>query len=404
MQRFYYEAVDPHGRKVVASAEAWDRASLLINLQSKGLVLVKWLDEERQDKPFLRFFKPSALTLDSGELLQVTKDLAHLLKSGVPIDRALTIIQESAKQQSVKKAANYLKESIQGGKTLSEAMAARKEFNDLYVNMVRVGEMGGILPQVMEKLYQFMERTQEIKRFILSSSIYPSILLIVGILSVLVIMGFVVPRFAGIFKDLGQEIPFSTNALIYISNYLRAWGWLFLIFILLFSIVIWRYAHTPSGKDRIDNLLIKTPFFGALIKDIQVSRFARTLGTLLLSGVPLLKALSIVQEVVENNVVKTAATHIYHQVKAGKRISTLMSESDPFPAMAVQMVSLGEETGRLGEMLVHVAEELDKKIQAKVKTGLSLLEPATILLMGLLIGGIVVSMLSAIFGINDIQF
>ena len=154
----------------------------------------------------------------------------------------------------------------------------------------------------------------------------------------------------------------------------------------------------------MDRLIISAPFFGSLVADIQVSRFSRTLGTLLLSAVPLLKALSIVQDVVENNEVKTAVGQIYQEVKEGKRISSLMKDQNIFPAMAVQMVSLGEETGKLGEMMVLVAEELDNKIQARIKTFLAFIEPATILLMGLIIGGIVVSMLSAIFGINDIQF
>ena len=222
--------------------------------------------------------------------------------------------------------------------------------------------------------------------------------------SVLVIMGFVVPRFADIFNDLGQEIPFSTQILIQVSNFLRAWWWLIALLVGLSFILVWRLMHTPRGKDRFDSLLIRSPFFGALITDIQVSRFARTLGTLVLSGVPLLKALSIVQEIAENNVVKAAVRHIYGQVREGKRISALMKEKDIFPSMAVEMVSLGEETGKIGEMLVRVAEELDNKIQAKIKSLLAFLEPLAILLMGLIIGGIVLSMLSAIFGINEIQF
>ena len=150
--------------------------------------------------------------------------------------------------------------------------------------------------------------------------------------------------------------------------------------------------------------MIRSPFFGPLIADIQVSRFARTLGTLVLSGVPLLKSLSIVRDIIENDVVKTAVEHIARQVKEGMRISLLMKEQEVFPAMAVQMVSLGEETGKLGDMLVLVAEELDNKIQDKIKALLALFEPAAILLMGLVIGGIVLSMLSAILGINEIQF
>ncbi len=402
MQRFLYEAVDPQGRKVRASGEARDKESLLLNLQSRGMFLVRWLDDEYQGK---RIFGRSTRMLDAGSLLQVTKDLAHLLKSGVPMDRALTIIDNAAKQKSIKIMARSLQNAIQGGSTLSEAMAARpRDFNNLYVNMIRVGEMGGIIPQVMEKLAEFMERSREIKKFIISSSIYPAILFLVGIVSVLVIMGFVVPRFAGIFSDLGQQIPFSTRALIRMSEFLRAWGIWILLFSGLVLLWLWRVVHTPKGKAWLDRLLLRPPFFGSLLADIQVSRFARTLGTLISSGVPLLKALSIVRDVVENHVIKDAVIHIHQYVKEGKRISDLMKKQAPFPEMAIQMVALGEETGRLGEMLVLVAEELDNKIQSRIKTCLALLEPATILLMGIIIGGIVVSMLSAIFGINEIQF
>lgn len=402
MQRFSYEAVDPKGRRVVASSEAADRAALLLSLQTRGMVLVRWLDDRG---PGIRFFKRSGRTLNAAQLLQVTKDLAHLLKSGVTMERTLIIMEEASKQEAIRSIARFLRESIQGGGTLSDAMAERPgDFNNLYVNMVRVGEVGGMLPQVMEKLAQFMERSQEIKGVIVSSSIYPAILFFVGVVSVLVIMGFVVPRFAAIFSDLGQELPFSTRVLIEISDFLRAWGWALLLFAAASIVILWRIIHTTKGKDLLDRIIIRTPFFGALIADIQVSRFARTFGTMLLSGVPLLKALTIVKDVVENNEVKEAVDHIHRQVKEGKRISALMKAQEVFPAMAVQMVSLGEETGTLGEMLVLVADRLDNRIQSRIKASLALFEPATILFMGLVIGGIVVSMLSAIFGLNEIQF
>jgi type II secretory pathway component PulF len=270
--------------------------------------------------------------------------------------------------------------------------------------MVRVGEMGGILPQVMEKLAGFMERTEEIKKFIISSSIYPAILLMIGMVSVGVIMGVVVPRFAVIFKDLGQKIPVSTQLLIQASQFLRSWWWAMTLGTGLTALCLWRFSNTPSGKDRLDRLWIKLPLLGSLIMDIQVGRFSRTLGTLVQSGVPLLKGLSIVREVVSNVVVKLAAEQIYRQVKEGKRVSTLMKDQGIFPAMAVQMVALGEETGKIGEMLISVSDDLDARVQSKIKSLLSLLEPVAILLMGLVIGGVVISMLMAIFGINDIEF
>ena len=402
MRQFSYEAIDPLGKKITASGEAMDRETMQLNLQAKGLVLIRWLDKDLQQKPI---FKLSTRTMKRGELLQITKDMAHLLKSNIPMDKALTIIADSARKESMKTMALSLKEAIQGGSTFSEALSTKSnDFTDFYVNMIRVGEMGGILPQVMEKLAQFMEKTQEIRKFIVSSSIYPIILLSIGVLSVFVIMGFVVPRFASIFSDLGQDIPMATKLLIQISEFLRTWGWLILISIAIIVWLLWRFAHSRQGKEFVDRLIIRLPFFGLLNRDIQVSRFSRTLGTLIISGVPLLKALTITQDIVENNVIKRAIVHIYEQVKEGKRISVLMQKQEIFPAMAVQMVSLGEETGRLGEMLVLVAEELDNIIQSRIKISLAFLEPATILLMGLIIGGIVISMLSAIFGINDIQF
>ncbi len=284
-------------------------------------------------------------------------------------------------------------------------MAAKTEdFSDLYINMVRVGEMGGILPQVMEKLAGFMERTEEIKKFIISSSIYPAILMMIGMVSVGVIMGVVVPRFAAIFTDLGQKIPASTLLLIQFSQFLRSWWWVMILGCVSIALGLWRFSGTTHGKDRLDRIWIRLPMLGSLIMDIQIGRFTRTLGTLVQSGVPLLKALSIVREVVNNVVVKLAAEQIFRQVKEGKRVSTLMKDQGIFPAMAVQMVALGEETGKIGEMLISVSDDLDARVQSKIKSLLSLLEPIAILLMGLVIGGVVISMLTAIFGINDIEF
>ncbi len=402
MPRFSYEAMKADGSRVIDSGEATTRDDLILSLQTKGLMLVRWIDAGSSGKSLL---KRSGRSINSKELLMLTREMAHLMKSGLPMDRSLTIIIQTSEAKPLLAMAQYLKESLQGGKSLSDAMAAKAEdFSDLYINMVRVGEMGGILPQVMEKLAGFMERTEEIKKFIISSSIYPAILLMIGMVSVGVIMGVVVPRFAAIFTDLGQKIPASTQLLIQASHLLRTWWWVMLLGTGMISFGLWRFSATPYGKDRLDRIWIKLPMLGNLIMDIQVGRFTRTLGTLVQSGVPLLKGLSIVREVVSNVVVKLAAEQIFRQVKEGKRVSMLMKEQGIFPAMAVQMVALGEETGKIGEMLISVSDDLDARVQSKIKSLLSLLEPVAILLMGLVIGGVVISMLTAIFGINDIEF
>ncbi len=408
MATFRYEIINSQGKKKVETMEARDQNEVLLMLQARGSVLLKWLDQGSSKGlglgKSITLFGPKP-RLSNARLLQFTSDLAHLFKSGLPIDRALTIAGSATTDDKIQEMTKYLRDALKQGSNLSDALADRPEdFNDLYINMVRVGEMGGILPSVMEKLAEFIDRTEEIKKYVISTSIYPIILLSVGFLSLFVILGFVVPKFAGIFADLGQEIPISTRILLEVSNFFRSWWWLLLSGCITTTLAIWRFVSTKKGQAFFDRFLLKIPYLGEVLLDIQMGMFARTLGTLVKSGVPLLKALHIVRDVITNTRVKHAVEHIYVQVKEGRSISALMGEQDVFPPMVVQMVALGEETGQIGDMLVSVADDLDRKIQSKIKTYLSLLEPFSILFLGLLIGGVVVTMLSTIFGVNEIQF
>lgn len=404
MPQFRFEAINPNGKKTIETMEARDRDEILLMLQSRGSVLLRWLDGKMPAGIGASLFSKGR-SLSNARLLQLTSDLAHLFKSGLPIDRALSIAGKATSDIKIQKMTLYLQEALKKGTNLSDAMAEKPEdFNDLYVNMVRVGEMGGILPSVMERLSEFIGRTEEIKKYVISSSIYPAILLSVGFLSLLVILGFVVPKFAGIFADLGQQIPLSTHILLEISNFLRVWWWLLLSISIILSLFLWRFIKTEQGKVLLDKNILKIPYIGTVMLDIEMSRFSRTLGTLIKSGVPLMKALHIVKAVVSNSQVRDAVEHIYKQVKEGRSVSALMRERKIFPPMVIQMVSLGEETGKIGDMLVSVADDLDRKIQSKIKTYLSLLEPFSILFLGLIIGGVVVSMLTTIFGVNEIQF
>ncbi len=402
MPQFRYEAMTRDGRKIVESMEAKDKDEILLALQAGGSVLLRWMDNGGSYS--VRLFS-GRRRLNNSRLLQLTSDLAHLFKSGLPVDRALSIAGSATQDEKIKEMTLYLKDALKKGTNLSDAMAQRPEdFNDLYVNMVRVGEMGGILPDVMVRLSEFIARTEEIKKYVISSSIYPIILLCVGFLSLLVILGFVVPKFAGIFADLGQEIPFSTRILLNVSLFFQSWWWLLLSGTIFAGLFFWRFLKTAGGRKLSDIWTLRTPYVGEVILDIEMSRFSRTLGTLVKSGVPLLKALHIVKAVVSNFQVKDAVGYIYTQVKEGRSISSLMGDRDIFPPLVVQMVSLGEETGKIGDMLLSVADDLDRKIQSKIKTYLALLEPFSILLLGLVIGGVVVSMLTTIFGVNEIQF
>ncbi len=402
MPVYRYEAIDNNGKRISESREAASREDLLLQIASMGWVLLRWRDKDKKGGFLLKFSRKS---LKPALLLRFTSDLAHLMKSDLPVDRALHIVEESADQKSVKEIAAFLRKEIKQGQSLSGAMELKSnDFSNLYINMVRVGEMAGLLPSVMEKLARLMERTEETKKFIISSSIYPAILLLTGFASILVIMGFVVPRFAAIFADLGQKIPVSTAVLLFASGIISHWWWALLLFFSVIFFLFLRLIHTDRGKKWIDSNLIKVPGIGSLLLEIQVSRFARTLGILVQSGVPLLKSLSIVRDVVGNSVLRQMSEDIYYQVKEGRSIASIVKDQKFLPPMIVQMVILGDETGKTGEMLVTAADDLDNKIEAKIGLFLSLVEPAAILVMGLIIGGIVITMLSTIFGINEISF
>lgn len=404
MAHFKYEFFDSKGRKGRDSCETETKDQALLILQAREQKLIRWLNLGRPSF-FLFKGKKDRCMLSQEQLIHFTRDLAHLIKSEVPIDRAIQIIEDSSSNNSVKSMAGFLHDSVRSGNSLAQAMENKKaDFDDLYISMVKVGEAGGILAMVMERLADFMERTQEIKKFIISTSIYPAILLSVGMISVFVIMGFVVPRFADIFQDLGQEMPLSTKILLNTGVFLGQWWWLMLALFILLSIIMWQLLKTRQGKVYIDRLTIKIPYIGDLLMNIQVSRFAKTLGVLIQSGVPILKSLGIVKDVIGNVILKDKMKQIADQVREGKNLSTMMKGNKMFPPMIVQMVSLGEESGKMGEMLVSSSENLDAEIQNRIKTLLAFIEPVAILVMGVIIGGIVVSMLSTIFGINDITF
>jgi general secretion pathway protein F len=405
MAVFQYEFFDTRGKKGRAACEAETREEAFMVLQSRGHRLIRWRNQGGVGVFSLSGKGRARRILTQDQLIQFTKDLSHLIKSEVPIDRALRIIGASSRNKSFKDMAGFLYDSVQSGNSLAESLARKPaDFNELYVSMARIGETGGILAPVMERLADFMERTQEIKRFIISTSIYPVVLLFVGIVSVLVIMGFVVPKFADIFRDLGQEMPLSTKILLYSGEFLGQWWWLLISVAMLSGVIVWRLIKTSGGKRFMDRLMIRIPYLGELLMNIQVSRFARTLGVLIQSGVPILKSMDIVKDVVGNVVLKDAIVNMTEKVREGSTISILMKNNKMFPPMVVQMVSLGEESGKMGEMLVSSAENMDLIIQNRIKILLAFMEPAAILAMGIIIGGIVVSMLSTIFGINDISF
>lgn len=405
MPVYVYEAFDAKGQRISGVESAKDARGLASALIAKGLQPLKIKPQRSLSGLFSFSFGSDHKRLKHEELLFFTKELADLLESGVPIERSLAIIADAADKKETKDLVNAIKREVQGGKTLSVALAAYPAtFDKLYVNMVTVGEMGGVLPQVLARLDSFLEKARQVRRFIITSSIYPAILALVGLVSVGVLVGFVVPKFGQIFEDLHQPMPVITRYIVNISYVLRQGWWMMILAFLAAFMAFKAYLNTEQGRQRWDAYIIKMPFIGDSLLRSELGRFTRTLGTLLESGVPILSAISLSSEVVSNTVIRTSLQDIYKGVRQGKALSQLMKQFSVFPSLMVHLVSIGEETGEIGRMLLKIADDFEEKLQHDTKVFLSLVEPITIVLMGVVIGGVILSMLLAIFGINDVSF
>lgn len=401
MPKFSCEYLEPSGARRQAIEEARNEKELIRALTQKGFQPIKIKRIQRIEA--LLSQKRRHFSFD--DLIYFTKELADLLASGIPLERALKIVSDASDNETVKEVTTAVRNGIQGGQNLSEALQEYPEvFSPLYINMVRVGEMGGVLPEVLRKLEDFLVRSREVKKFIITSSIYPSILVLVGIVSVFILVTFVVPKFGQIFEDLNQPMPFMTLMIVKASVFLQRFWWVFLVVTGALLVFLRLKLRTPEGRRLFDTLILKAPIAGSMVRFIEFGRMARTLGTLIESGIPILKGISLSKEVVGNSVLRAALDSIYKGVRQGKSMSLLMRKDPVFPSLMVHMVAVGEETGALGEMLLKVADDFDEKIQSRTKMLLSLIEPITIVFMGVIIGGIILSMLLAIFGINDVQF
>ncbi len=406
MAFFTYKAADGAGKIVKAVIEAESEAGAAGRIQELGLIPIRITPADKQGRLLaLGAADPIKMLFDrvSGkDILLFTKDLATLLDAGLPVDRALGILASIAEKGRLKNVVAEILKTVQGGAYLSDALAKYpRVFSDFYVNMVRAGEAGGVLETVLTKLGEFLESSQELKDYMKTALIYPVFLLLVGGISIIILLMFVIPKFSMIFADMGQGIPASTKLLLNFSSFLRDNWWWLGAGILLLGLTARQYWKTPAGRLAIDRLKMRLPVSAALVQKIEVARFARTLGTLVRSGVPILQALTLVKGIIGNRVIAGAMDRINERVKGGDRLSQPLKDSGHFPILAVQMITVGEETGRLDEMLLKVAENYEKIVRNLIKRLVSILEPAMILFMGLVVGFVVISMLMAIFSLND---
>ena len=400
MPVFLYRAADRGGHTIDGVMEAPDARAVIERLHKESYFPVRVAPyAERKIWPTFGEGR-----IRQRDLLAMTQQLATLFEAGLPLDRALAILEELGPSPKLRAIVADLLHSVRGGASLSDALAKHhpRPFSRLYINMVRAGEKGGVLEVSLRRLAEFLEARSAFTDAILSALAYPLVITTVGAGAVVFLLTFVIPRFATIFADLHQAIPLPTQILMGVSSTMREYWWLGGL-VLLAAVLGWRtWTGTPQGRLQWDRTVLRLPRVGALTLKVETARFLRTLGTMLKSGVPVLGALAVVGDMMSNQIIARSVERLSDTVKRGGMLAVGMREHGHFPALAIHMVRVGEETGRLEEMLLKAAETLEGDVRTDLKRMIGLLEPAVILIMGVLVAFIVVAMLLAIFSINDI--
>lgn len=400
MPVFVYKAADRRGQTVDGVMEAPDARAVVERLHKEAYYPIKVAPHGARGS-WLSF--GGSRRVRQRDLLALTQQLATLFEAGLPLDRALSILQELAGGSRVRTIVTDLLHSVRGGSSFSEALAKHhpRPFSRLYINMVRAGEKGGVLEVSLRRLAEFLEARAAFNEAVVSALAYPLVITTVGAGAIVFLMTFVIPRFATIFQDLGQTIPLPTQILLTISAAVQNYWWVGAIVALL-AVLAWRvWTGNPEGRLAWDRMLLRLPIIGPLTMKVETARFARTLGTMLRSGVPVLGAMAVVGDMMSNQAVGAAVSRVADDVKRGGTIAAGMQQHGAFPPLAIHMVRVGEETGRLEDMLLKVAETFETDVRTELKRVLGLLEPAIILGMGVLVAFIVVAMLLAIFSINE---
>ena len=404
MPQYTYKVVDQAGSVVEGTMEGRDRRAVIDHLQSMDylpIAVTESIDDEAADQGL----EVSQIIhrVTRSDVLTFTRYMATLFNSGLEIDRVLQIIIPLTRKARMRAVVEDLLARMQEGSTLSNALGRHpKVFGNLYASMVHAGEASGALGPILQRLADFMEVAHATRSQVISQLVYPTILTVAGGAAVMVLLIFVIPRFTEIFSDLGQALPLSTQILLAFSGFfLKAW-WALLGGIIGAWVIFRRVIKRTEGRRLWDRFKLRLPIVGELIKKIDVGRFTRTLGTLLTSGVPILEAMSIVEETMTNQVLADLVGDLTEAVRAGRPLALPLRASANFPPLATQMIAIGEESGRLEEMLLQVADIFDADVQTTVRRLTALVEPVIILVMGVVVGFIVLSILMAIFSITAV--
>jgi len=414
MPKFNYVAMDSRGKETKGTLEVGSQNEAIGRLKEMGFFPTKVVEADKSKDKTETKGKPGAKAAKkkggmdinikipglSGRvkpkvLTTYTRQLATLVDAGLPLLRGLRVLEKQEKHPTLKQIINDLGVGIEGGSTFSEALAQHpKVFNRLYVNMVKAGELGGVLEVVLARLAEFMEKAQKIKGKVIAAMFYPVAVMTVAVVILAVLMVWVVPKFKEIFKDMmpGKDLPAFTNFVLSISDAIAHNFVVTMICVIVFVASFIAFVRTRFGRRVFDKFKLNMPVLGPVISKVSISRFTRTLGTLVSSGVPILQALTIVKETSGNVVVGTAVASVHESVKEGETITAPLEASGVFPPMVISMVDVGEQTGALPEMLMKIADNYDEEVDNAVAAMTSLLEPIMIVFLAVIVGSIVIAL------------
>jgi type IV pilus assembly protein PilC len=416
MPIFAYEAINAQGQKETGELEAANRNQAILEIRNAGLKPTKVA--QRAETAATK----KAATKDEGgatakrskdgkirgkasaqQLTDFTAQMAVLIDAGLPVVRSLKVLARQQKPGAFKFILEDVSESVEQGSSLSEAFGNHpRSFDRLYVNMIKAGEAGGILDTILQRLADFMEKAQRLKKKVVGAMIYPIIVMSVAVMILTGIMIFVIPAFKKMFEEQGMELHWMTAGLIFVSENTANWpGLLFAGTVTLIVVGLMAWGRTPKGERVIDTIKLKLPIFGPIIKKAVTARFTRTLGTLVTAGVPILESLNICKNAIGNVVLGEAIDKVANSIKEGETIAGPLSETGLFDDLVVNMIDVGEETGELDKMLIKVADTFDTYVDIAVESLVSILEPILIVFMGGAIGFIVIALFLPLVGLID---
>lgn len=400
MPLYSYKAVTPAGATQEGSLEAANEALAVEGLHAQGLIpLSIHLGKAAQaatprQKP--RWW--GGQQVGQADMLALSQQLASMLKAGLPLDRALGILLEISDKPAVQALVQQIQQQVRSGKRFADALEATGKFSRFYLNMVRAGEAGGSIDAALSRLVDYMTRAKELRSTVVSALIYPAILAGVAVVSIIALLTFVVPQFAQMFADMGGELPAITKLVLAMAGGLQTYWWVGLGGLLLLLLLLQYLLTNEAARIGVDRGLLRLPLVGGLVAKVETARFARSLGTLLHNGVPLLGALKIAKNTIGNRVLAAAVAESADSLKQGASLTKTLLDKGVFPAYALHMLRVGEETGRLEELLQEVAEIYDAEVKTAVKQLLALLEPLLILVMAvailLIIGAVLLPMVN----------